>query len=297
MLLQLKRTLAVIFILASSILPHYAQAWGDTGHMLVAQIAYNNMTEAARCHANKLIEAFKDTPETATFVTAACWPDDIKGRGVKTYNSWHNMNLPYAPHFKLNQRRLDFIKLELQHKFDIKKALVLSKAVLEDPRESLWNKAFMFRFFIHLVGDAHQPLHVVSFYSPRFRTGDRGGSLFELKGRFHNLHSLWDDMGDLSARKPHRPLSKHEALWLARKATNIARRYPPQKFSGKINAPVNEWLKESYQKAVRFAYRGIKPFELPSRFYLRRTQRVTEESIALAGYRLAAILNRLFTVC
>src|SRR5437667_103063 len=52
-------------------------------------------------------------------------------------------------------------------------------------------------WIFHLVGDIHQPLHNVAYFSsaPAFVQGDRGGNKFGVRadGRKWNLHAFWDD--------------------------------------------------------------------------------------------------------
>jgi hypothetical protein len=47
---------------------------------------------------------------------------------------------------------------------------------------------------MHLIGDIHQPLHMVSRVTVENPKGDAGGNAFDLarKGDVENLHSLWD---------------------------------------------------------------------------------------------------------
>src|SRR5262245_29429117 len=44
-------------------------------------------------------------------------------------------------------------------------------------------------WILHLIGDVHQPLHVVQRFTKD--NGDRGGNLVRLVGN-SNLHSYWD---------------------------------------------------------------------------------------------------------
>src|SRR5262249_476652 len=50
----------------------------------------------------------------------------------------------------------------------------------------------------HLIGDIHQPLHNVAYFSndPEFLEGDLGGNKFgvRINGRKWKLHTYWDDL-------------------------------------------------------------------------------------------------------
>ncbi len=50
----------------------------------------------------------------------------------------------------------------------------------------------MLRFFIHMVGDFHQPLHMTSRCTQAMPACDAGGNKFKLKGSAKVLHALWD---------------------------------------------------------------------------------------------------------
>ena len=56
-------------------------------------------------------------------------------------------------------------------------------------------RALFARYFIHMVGDIHQPLHSVALYNKTYPKGDAGGNLLHLKvlnGTVSNFHSFWD---------------------------------------------------------------------------------------------------------
>src|SRR5688500_12095845 len=86
-----------------------ALAWHDTGHMLVAQIAYLRLTPAAKERVEKLLVppqgrrplihlcAGYYTPATCekTYdpVTIAVWMDDFRGDSLNgVYDNWHYIN-------------------------------------------------------------------------------------------------------------------------------------------------------------------------------------------------------------
>jgi hypothetical protein len=57
-----------------------------------------------------------------------------------------------------------------------------------------FEKSFMIRNFIHIIGDIHQPLHAAELYSQQFQKGDEGGNLFKIEysDNINNLHKLFD---------------------------------------------------------------------------------------------------------
>ena len=83
-----------------------ALAWWSTGHLLTSTIAYN---ELAKNHPGTLkmaedmltpLSHFFMEPDHE-FISAAEWPDDIKGANWKSFNPLHFVNVPVIdPGFK-----------------------------------------------------------------------------------------------------------------------------------------------------------------------------------------------------
>ncbi|OGN63103.1 MAG: hypothetical protein A3E26_00560 [Chlamydiae bacterium RIFCSPHIGHO2_12_FULL_49_32] len=57
-----------------------------------------------------------------------------------------------------------------------------------------------------------------------------------------------------------------------------------------VHLPVEEWARASFEAGIE-AYSGIEPHTEPSQEYLERGRAIAFERLALAGYRLAYILN------
>src|SRR5438132_10178926 len=91
--MRILRYIAALFVLA---MPIRACAWWTTGHMVVAEIAYRRLSAHAKAEVDRLIAI--DAPANSnTFVTAACWADDLKALGVHAYDEWHFVDVPFSP--------------------------------------------------------------------------------------------------------------------------------------------------------------------------------------------------------
>ncbi len=57
-----------------------------------------------------------------------------------------------------------------------------------------FEKSFLLRYLVHVLGDVHQPLHASSLFSDRFPKGDEGGNLFKIQytENINQLHKLFD---------------------------------------------------------------------------------------------------------
>jgi hypothetical protein len=139
----------------------------------------------------------------------------------------------------------------------------------------------------HLVGDSHQPLHATSRYLKSEPKGDAGGNFVWVQGG-GTLHSMWDD-----AAAP-RDLTYEDVVRYARE---ITAEHPPQEL-GSLDP--KEWMAEGFELDKSAVYTfgletGSKehPLAMPPG-YEEKAKSVARQRVALAGYRLASVLNRLF---
>lgn len=158
------------FLLAS------ASCWWEIGHMTVAQIAANYLKDQGHEQAlNKftaLIDGFANLSDgrTNTFVEAAVWSDDIKEYNVSYFDDYHFTDIVFDPH--------NIFAAMSQFQKDVNSINVMNsaKSVLKTNKDGVtFERCFMARFLLHVVGDIHQPLHSVSMYNESLKTGDLGG--------------------------------------------------------------------------------------------------------------------------
>jgi len=269
-------------------------AWGDTGHMAVAQIAYQNLDSPAKKNrADELVGLIRlqnaDSEKTYDFVTSACWMDDIRDSPMfEPLKDWHF----------ITQRYIIDNAVADEEPPPVNAASILNwlGSKLNDEDEADLKKAYYLAELNHLIGDIHQPLHSVTRYTPDRKGGDRGGNFFPLDDAAprKNLHSYWDAGGGLFGfRDVGRPLNETRRKTLAAYANKIMNDYPRSAMIGEINdLKPNNWAKESFNLAKINVYQGIKEDVIPSDAYRANAQKVSARRIALAGYRLAAILNK-----
>jgi hypothetical protein len=141
------------------------------------------------------------------------------------------------------------------------------------------------------VGDLHQPLHTVSRITPELPKGDRGGNDVHFSAQL-SLHHFWDDGGGLFVEIP-RPLTPEGEKKLNDLATQIERQNPED--AQARNLDLQEWLWEGRTMAFQYAYADVVPGQMPTAAYTQRTKQVCAGRVALAGYRLANLLNDLVT--
>jgi hypothetical protein len=265
-----------------------ALAWGDTGHMTVAQIAFSNLTPAKRERAEELAELIELDEREYEFVSAACWMDDIRDKPMfEPLKDWHfitqnfvvgNVTVDNTPSPVSSVTVIRFLRKKMSS------------------RDSKLKKAYYLAGLLHLVGDIHQPLHNVTRFTPGKPDGDLGGNFFLLADDAPrpNLHSYWDAGGGLfEFRDVRRPLSASGRTRLSGIAARIAADFPKNSMNAEIALTDPQvWAREGFDLAVAQVYPGITENSVPGLTYQTNAQRVSARRIALAGYRLAALLER-----
>src|SRR5262249_54838816 len=114
--------------------------------------------------------------------------------------------------------------------------------------------------------------------------GDAGGNGVSLSGQERNLHALWDDAAGRDIYDEF--ISKYSADAMAA--------HPVPKH---LEKNPKKWIEEGFALAKAHVYTfGLEtgsrehPITLPPEYY-QNAARVAQAQIALAGYRLAAVLN------
>jgi hypothetical protein len=199
------RKLTLVAVALVLLLPQMAQAWNATGHMVVAAIAYRELTEEAKHKVDVVLAAHPGYAKWRSewkaesgvpqglyiFMRASTWPDEI--RKEKTgYNhpAWHYVDYPLVPPaFAMKPRP--------QPTDDLVYALDFSDAKVTAPATSPVERAVYLSWLIHATGDIAQPEHCATLVSKAFPYGDRGGNWFYVKTPDHEpfkLHEFWDEL-------------------------------------------------------------------------------------------------------
>jgi hypothetical protein len=160
----------LVLFLGAGIAPE-VHAWGDTGHRIICEIAFQELNPRARAEVKRLIRL---DPEFRRFSMACIFPDHPRQR-----SSEHFVNL------ERSATQLGDDPCPLSDKCVVT-AIASNLAILSEPMHSDPDKVQALKFLGHWVGDVHQPLHV-SFQD------DRGGNGVKEAGPCQgNLHAVWD---------------------------------------------------------------------------------------------------------
>ncbi len=274
---------AMISVIAMVTLTQPACAWWSTGHMVVAEIAYRRLSPTAKTEAERLLK-IDSLPASSTFQTASVWADDLKRLDVHLYDSWHYIDLPFS---------IDNTPLEQPGKSDnVEWAIKNCISILRSKKAPDSEKASMLKFLIHFVGDVHMPLHTTGRFSKENPKGDQGGNKFRLVGNYRNLHAYWDS-GAGMYEDIVRPLNGEGTSKLKKLADEAEAANPFATATGLTVMSIADWVKEGFDLSKSFVYTA-KENEEPNAAYKDGAQKASKEKVALAGYRLAAILNDIF---
>jgi hypothetical protein len=204
--------------LLALVLPGQAGAWNSLGHMIVAKLAYDELSDGQRAALFKLLQTHphytqhlaahrpEDVGEVEWAVLrAAVWSDwirpregDRRGSEVTKFHRSedHYINIPIVE--PKDEKVFAGRQLIDPDKTDILCALKQRSNELMTRTAADSDKAVALCWLFHLVGDIHQPLHNASYFADRagFTTGDLGGNKFGVRvhGRKVKLHAYWDDL-------------------------------------------------------------------------------------------------------
>lgn len=276
-----------LLLIASLFLSVNIFAWNGDGHRVVAQIAYDNLTAAAKKKINKLTypEGEKYSAQSR-FLYTASWADIIRYKGDHRFDSWHYIDLPIsvggAPTIPSKAKNVVW-------------AVGKSVRVLKSKYSSEEKKRMYLKLLVHFVGDAHQPLHAVNRFTWKNRQGDKGGNIYYVINPHRkkvSLHSFWDSgLGIFRYYDKRFPRRNLKIKKIARK---IERKYPHNKFGIiQIYRPPMAWVEEGRYLAKTFVY-NVQENGAPNGYYVSHGQQIVEQRLALAGYRLAHILNDIY---
>ena len=260
---------ALVLTLALA-LPAVAQAWGPHGHRIVARVAQDRLTPAARAAVRELLH------EGDTMVDIANWADGEGHDAVPGSAPWHYVNVP------ITAQRYDArfcsggncVVERVKH----------FRSVLADRRAPLRDRQRALLFLVHLVADVHQPLHVGDHH-------DKGGNRTQVQflGDADNLHRVWDS-------SMINTIDRSENAWVER----IGPLLSEENVRAWSQGSVEDWATESLldaHKAYRFPARTRQPIASGARLgndYVAFARPILEHRLAQAGVRLANELNALF---
>lgn len=259
---SLKLVLSFLILSVSS----HLWAFGVTGHRVIAEIAENNLTGKAKREIRKIIG-------NQSLAYYSNWSDFVKSNpDYKFADSWHYLNIPEG----ISRIQFDEVLKNSTNENLYKRTLLLCEQLKNRKNLTQKEKEEALYYLIHLMGDAHQPLHLG-------REKDLGGNQIEVKWfrNTTNLHSVWDtkivDFQKYSFTEFAAVLDIHSKkenkMWTL--------------------GTFEDWLFDSYQKS-EYIYSTAKVGDSLSYKYDFNNVELLEHQLLKGGLRLAKMLNEVF---
>lgn len=299
-----RRSVSFVFAMLMVFHVSLSYAWWEAGHMLVANIAYHHLNAKAKEEVDKLLKqfyientsahdyGFNEQNPVYTMMKVSVWPDDIKASPnfLNMVNAWHYISHPYSH---------DETKIpKIQYAHSVVWAINRLQKHLSQVEANTYDKSRSLSYLIHLVGDIHQPLHCAELYSSQFPQGDMGGNKYDILYqesdgvKLTNLHALWDSALALYPSMGF-PYNEVRPDAIDAMGKRVMEDFPLADFGDKAFLLSPEaWEKESHEMAEHA--HEISFGSVPSAKYIEEYTYQVERRIALAGYRLANLLNSIY---
>ena len=261
-------------------LPSYVLGWNAVGHRIIAQIAYDQMTDHAKQTFTRYNQALDKVYKPQSWVDSAVWLDSLSYQDISWFSAAHYIDIPYST---------DGTPLIPPQQTNALWAIDSAKRLLVNKYATEFDKGVALRVLMHVVGDIHQPLHAVTRISVDLPQGDRGGNLVILPHNSiaKNLHAYWDRGGGLL-------LNKRRASLQLEKLTEKIEQDCVCGVDALDSNP-QHWANESYLLAIHDVYQSLDGKWEPNNAYQMKTKEITEQRLGLAGCRLGLLLNQLDT--
>ena len=236
--------------------------WGQTGHRVVGEIAYNHLTRKAKRNIKKLLGK-----EGLAMVST--YADEIKSdQKYRSFGVWHYINTNKGESYEASAKNPNG---------DLVVGIEECKEMILDQNAKPETKIFYLKMLVHFIGDLHQPLHVG-------RKDDRGGNDIKLKWFWStktNLHSVWDT----------RMIESYGMTYT--ELTDNLDNLNKKEVKAVQEGSVIDWVNES-QKLADIVYDSAKPDDNLNYRYMYDHFGTVKEQLLKGGLRLAKVLNELF---
>lgn len=247
-------------------------AWGSLGHRIVGDVARNHLTPTARQN----LQALLGNDDLAAI---ANWADEVRPQRPEA-SGWHYVDIPkdaagfseerdcYRPDPKHPSTRDD-------HHNCVVDRITLFAQVLANKNASQADRVEALKWVVHFVGDVHQPLHAIEE-----ARGGNGIHVVEFGspqcGQYPcNLHYVWDTGLIEHTGRSEQDYVAHLEQMIASKHLQTS------------GAP-EDWANESLRLARQV---WVNDGGTVDQAYYQANIGIVDERLALAGLRLAAVLN------
>lgn len=264
-------------VLLLGITTQQSWAWGHEGHRLTALVAEQYLTPETKLQIAELLQA--DSAGKETLADIAPWADSYRTDHPET-ERWHFVDIPQDAQF---DRSRDCPVSEKDPKSPwrdcVTDRILYFEGRLGDSSLSERERAVALKFVVHLIGDVHQPFHALG--------DDRGGNGISVTflgstmcGTYScNLHGVWDDA-----------MIENQRLSEQKYADRLLQEIKDNHWERLDGGAPTTWANISHHYAVdAMAPNGA----VITREYVSEETKIVDAELALAGLRMARVLNRI----
>lgn len=245
-----------------------AWSWGQEGHRIIAQIAYDNLTHKARKQVDRILG-------TQGMIYWANWPDEIKSDTIypqSIKDGWHYQDFDGGLSDSVVLAALTDYPKEGGNLF---RALdSLTSEVINHRSDERIN----LRFVVHLTADRFCPMHTAHIE-------DKGGNAVRMawfsKQPNTNLHAVWDTK-----------LIESQGYSYTEFAHKLENEYAGEK-KAIISMSEAQLLLNNYH-LTEAIYDYQRNWDGNTYHYIYRWHQPMEQQLYVAGIRLAKLLNEIY---
>lgn len=267
------RGFGMYVLLLGLAMPQNCWAWGREGHRLTALVAEQYLTPETKAQITELLH-------NESLADVAPWADSYRADHPETAK-WHYVDIPSAE-AKFDRNR-DCPVSETDPKSPwrdcVTDRILYFEGRLGDASLSAAERAVALKFVVHLIGDIHQPFHAYA--------DDRGGNNIRVTflgsavcGTYAcNLHGVWDDS-----------IIEEQGLNETKYTERLLQEIKSNDWERLAGGEPTTWANISHH----YALEAVAPNgALITHEYVAEEAKVVDAQLALAGLRMARVLNRI----
>ena len=265
----MKRKLSIILLaLVAAMSVQSAMAWSTWGHHVSAYIAEQHLTPEAKAKCEHYLK-----------------------HSLPHYSSWQDYWRNSHPFEEITHWHMNYVDGEFNTKGkggDISRdAVTQLERLIKEMGKGKYHKlsdsmvAVNLKLIIHMSADMHCPCHVGYDKS----TGLKGLSMF-FKGKKYDRHKFWDAVPQLIHPK-----------WKLDDFLKACDTYTPKQIKKIQKGTPTKWGIDNAHKMVEtYSYwERYEEYKKMDREQHEKIERMTHEQLTYGGYRMAAILNKIFS--
>ena len=269
---------ALGFVLLLCAVTPRSWAWGREGHRLTALVAEQYLTPETKAQIEELLRA--DSRSHETLADIAPWADTYRMDHPETA-AWHYVDIPKAAATFDRIRDCPVSKTDPKSPWRdcVTDRILYFEGRLGDTSLSLEQRAIALKFLVHLIGDIHQPFHALG--------DDRGGNGIAVAflgssicdANNCNLHGVWDDS-----------MIEQQRLSEQKYTDRLLQEIKDNHWERMDGGEPTTWANISHHYAVDA---WVPNGTLLTHEYVAEESKVVDAQLALAGLRMARVLNRI----